>query len=147
MQHSRLYVRHCPERTSLCQLVEQYGFMKRGFCLSCGARRMAGGAALLIDEVFPEQPVRQWVLRVPYPRRFLFASRPAAMGWVLLENLLTTLEAREHSLFGLDPSGMVNPAAVEESLELPALQRRSLAALQRRSLPLLYRNPYRHRYP
>ena len=40
-------------------------------------------AALLVDEVFPEQPVRQWVLSFPYPLRFLFASRPAIMGRVL----------------------------------------------------------------
>jgi hypothetical protein len=33
--------------------------------------------------VFPEQPVRQWVLSVPYPLRFLFASRPEVMGRVL----------------------------------------------------------------
>ncbi len=44
---------------------------------------MAESAALLVDEVFPEQPVRQWVLSVPYPLRFLFASRPAIMGQVL----------------------------------------------------------------
>jgi hypothetical protein len=44
---------------------------------------MADCAALLADEVFPEQPVRQWVLSVPYPLRFLFASRPAIMGQVL----------------------------------------------------------------
>ena len=56
---------------------------RRGFCPSCGARRMAESAALLVDEVFPEQPVRQWVLSVPYPLRFLFASRPAVMGEVL----------------------------------------------------------------
>jgi ribosomal protein S27E len=56
---------------------------KRGFCPSCGARRMAESAALLVDEVFPEQPVRQWVLSVPYPLRFLFASRPEVMGRVL----------------------------------------------------------------
>ena len=46
-------------------------------------RRMAESAALLVDEVFPEQPVRQWVLSFPYPLRFLFASRPAIMGQVL----------------------------------------------------------------
>ena len=44
---------------------------------------MAESAALLVDEVFPEQPVRQWVLSVPFPLRFLFASRPAVMGRVL----------------------------------------------------------------
>jgi hypothetical protein len=44
---------------------------------------MADSAALLVDEVFPEQPVRQWVLSFPYPLRFLFASSPAIMGKVL----------------------------------------------------------------
>ena len=32
---------------------------KRGFCPSCGARRMAETAALLADEVLPERPLRQ----------------------------------------------------------------------------------------
>jgi hypothetical protein len=44
---------------------------------------MAKSAALLVDEVFPEQPVRQWVLSVPYPLRFLFARRPEVVGWSL----------------------------------------------------------------
>ena len=44
---------------------------------------MAESAALLVDEVFPEQPVRQWVLSVPYPLRFLFVGRPEVMGAVL----------------------------------------------------------------
>ncbi len=44
---------------------------RRGFCPSCGARRMAECAALLVYEVFPEQPVRQWVLSLPYPLRLL----------------------------------------------------------------------------
>ena len=56
---------------------------RRGFCPSCGARRMAESAALLVDEVFPEQPVRQWVLSFPFQLRFLFANRPAVMGQVL----------------------------------------------------------------
>ena len=44
---------------------------------------MAESAALLVDEVLPEQPVRQWVLSVPDPLRFLFASRPEVMVRVL----------------------------------------------------------------
>jgi hypothetical protein len=40
----------------------------RGLCPACGARRMAETAAHLVDHVFPEQPVRQWVLLL-YPRR------------------------------------------------------------------------------
>lgn len=56
---------------------------RRGFCPSCGARRMAESAALLVDEVLPEQPIRQWVLSFPFQLRFLFASRPEIMGQVL----------------------------------------------------------------
>jgi len=44
---------------------------------------MAESAALLVDEVLPEQPMRQWVLSFPFPLRFLFASRPEIMGRVL----------------------------------------------------------------
>ena len=56
---------------------------RRGFCPSCGARRMAESAALLVDEVLPQVPMRQWVLSVPYPLRFLFAREPQAMSGAL----------------------------------------------------------------
>ena len=55
---------------------------RRGFCPSCGARRIAESAALLVDDILPDAPVRQWVLSFPYALRFLFATRPAAMGRV-----------------------------------------------------------------
>jgi hypothetical protein len=45
---------------------------------------MADSAALLVDKVLPHQPMRQWVLSVPFPLRFLFASQPAVMGKVLV---------------------------------------------------------------
>jgi hypothetical protein len=38
---------------------------RRGFCLSCGARRMAQAAAHPVDRVIPHVPVRQWVLSLP----------------------------------------------------------------------------------
>ena len=44
---------------------------------------MADSAALLVDEILPHQPMRQWVLSVPFPLRFLFASQPAVIGQVL----------------------------------------------------------------
>ena len=56
---------------------------RRGFCPSCGARRMAETAAHLVEHVLPEQPIRQWVLSFPYPLRFLFATRPAVLTGVL----------------------------------------------------------------
>ncbi len=33
---------------------------RRGFCPSCGARRMVDGAALLVDEVLPKKPIRPY---------------------------------------------------------------------------------------
>ena len=56
---------------------------KRGFCPSCGARRMAETAVLLADEVLPERPLRQWVLSLPYALRFLLATDPDALTLVL----------------------------------------------------------------
>ena len=56
---------------------------RRGFCPSCGARRMVESAALLVDEVLPEQPMRQWVLSFPFALRFLFANRPEIMSRAL----------------------------------------------------------------
>ena len=46
----------------------------------CGC---AVSAALLVDGVLPRQPMRQWVLSVPFALRFVFAADPAVMGWVL----------------------------------------------------------------
>ena len=72
---------------------------------------MAESAALLVDEVFAEQPVRQWVLSVPYPLRFLFASCPEIMGRVLssfrqvddrYQHEPVTVQVSCGSLFGSD---------------------------------------------
>ncbi len=41
---------------------------------------MVDSAALLVDEVLPHQSMRQWVLTVPFPLRFLLASQPAVIG-------------------------------------------------------------------
>ncbi len=43
---------------------------RRGFCPSCGGRRMADTAAHLVDRVWPRVPVRQWVLTLPYALRY-----------------------------------------------------------------------------
>ena len=44
---------------------------------------MAETAALLADDVFPDVPLRQWVISFPFPLRYLFAAHPQAMGKVL----------------------------------------------------------------
>ena len=48
----------------------------RGFCPTCGGRRMNSFAARWVDGVFPRVPVRQFVLTVPWARRWLLARRP-----------------------------------------------------------------------
>ena len=48
----------------------------RGFCPSCGTRRMVDTAAHLVERVLPDVPVRQWVLALPHRIRFLCAYDP-----------------------------------------------------------------------
>lgn len=45
----------------------------RGFCPTCGGRRMVEHSLRWVDDVFPVVPVRQWVMTVPWGRRWLFA--------------------------------------------------------------------------
>ena len=56
---------------------------RRGFCPSCGGRRMADTAAHLVDRVWPRVPVRQWVLTLPYPLRYQCAYDPKLTSEVL----------------------------------------------------------------
>jgi len=55
----------------------------RGFCSSCGGRRMNETAARWVDSVIPHAATRQWVLTVPWKRRWLLARRPKLAGGVL----------------------------------------------------------------
>ena len=44
---------------------------------------MVESAALLVDSILPQQPIRQWVLSVPFPLRWLFASEPQILSKAL----------------------------------------------------------------
>ena len=55
----------------------------RGICPSCAARRMAGTAAHLVDNVLPEVPYRQWVMSFPKRVRFLLARDHDLLSRVL----------------------------------------------------------------
>ncbi len=55
----------------------------RGFCPSCGGRRMNAGALTLVDHVLPEVPIRQFVLTVPFSLRFPLAFDGKLLGQVL----------------------------------------------------------------
>jgi ribosomal protein S27E len=72
----------------------------RGFCPSCGARRMVESAAHLVDHVFPEVAVRQFVLTFPFPLRFLLAAQPEALTQVL------AVVQRGNSTFVIHRSGL-----------------------------------------
>src|SRR5438093_8625907 len=56
---------------------------RRGWCPSCGGRKMADTAAHLVDCVFPWVPVRQWVLSLPFKLRYLMAYDSDLMADIL----------------------------------------------------------------
>jgi Putative transposase/Transposase zinc-binding domain len=56
---------------------------KRGFCMSCIAKRNNETAAHLVDSVIPWIPTRQWVLSLPMPLRYLVAYNPDALKVVI----------------------------------------------------------------
>jgi hypothetical protein len=55
----------------------------RSVCSSCCGRRMADTAAHLVDHVFPEVPVREWVLSLPFGLRYRLAYDPQMITAVL----------------------------------------------------------------
>jgi hypothetical protein len=72
---------HC-DACKLDRLVP-FSCKRRGFCPSCGGRRMADTAAHLVDCVLPEVPIRQWVLTLPYPLRYWCAYNARLTSQVL----------------------------------------------------------------
>jgi hypothetical protein len=62
---------HCDD-CALDRLVP-FSCKSRAVCPSCGGRRMAERAAHLLDHVFPDVPIRQWVLSLPYRLRYQLA--------------------------------------------------------------------------
>ena len=56
---------------------------RRGFCPSCYGKWMAEKSAHLVDRVFDQIPVRQWVLALPIPFRFLLAYNGSLQSAVL----------------------------------------------------------------
>ena len=80
----------------------------RGFCASCGGRRMTERAAHLVDHVFPDVPVRQWVLSLPPRIRYLLAWRHdvcKVVVSVLLREVNRHLRDRARACGLVDPRG------------------------------------------
>ena len=77
---------------------------RRGFCPSCGGRRMADTAAHLVDRVLPQVSIRQWVLTLPYPLRYLCAYNAKLTSEVLrafLRALFAELRRRVRRSWGV----------------------------------------------
>jgi hypothetical protein len=86
----------------------------RAVCPSCGGRRMAERAAHLVDEVFPEVPVRQWVLTVPHRLRYLLAwnhGLARAVAGVFMRGVLGWLRRRARVEQGV-PDGRGGAVAI-----------------------------------
>ena len=103
---------------------------KRGFCPSCGSRRMAETAAHRVDHVIPPVPVRHWVVSFPIPLRFLLAAHPQLLSPVL------GVVNRAISTFLIKPAGLNRVAAQTGALTL--IQRFGSAANLNIPLHCLY---------
>src|SRR5712691_7081667 len=77
---------------------------RRGWCPSCGGRRMAETAAHLVDYVFPIVPVRQWVLSIPFALRSRLAYDSNLLSNTLnvfIRVVFRELRRRARDLLGL----------------------------------------------
>jgi len=75
----------------------------RGFCPSCGGRRMAETAAHLVESVLPEAPVRQWVLSLPFALRYRLAydaSLTSAVLALFVRTVFASLRRRARARLG-----------------------------------------------
>ncbi|MFO0690016.1 MAG: transposase [Myxococcota bacterium] len=87
-----------------CDRLVAFSCKGRGFCPSCGGRRMADTAAHLVERVLPEVPVRQWVLTLPYPLRYRCAWNSRLTSEVLsafLRSVFADQRLRARRLFGV----------------------------------------------
>lgn len=67
----------------------------RGFCPSCGARRMEDEAHHIVERVLPDEPVRQWVLSLPFQIRSRVAYDAeifAAVTRIFIEEIFRHIE-------------------------------------------------------
>ena len=77
---------------------------RRGWCPSCGGRRMSDTAAHLVDSVFPWVPVRQWVLSLPFKLRYRMAYDSELMADILnifVRSVFGELRRRARESLGL----------------------------------------------
>ena len=77
--------------------VVAFSCKSRSFCPSCYSRRMAETAAHLVDHVFPEVPVRQWVPSVLFSLRYRLAydsSLVRDVAQIFVRTIFTSIRHR-----------------------------------------------------
>jgi hypothetical protein len=87
--------------------VVAFSFKGRSLCSSCCGRRMADTAAHLVDRVFPEVPIRQWVLSLPFPLRYRLAYDSGLLRDVLhifIQSVFSWLRRRARDCHGIRKS-------------------------------------------
>jgi len=87
-----------------CDRLVAFSCKGRGFCPSCGGRRMADTAAHLVDRVLPEVAIRQWVLSVPFALRYRLAYDARLASDVLglfVRAVFASLRRRARSKWGV----------------------------------------------
>ena len=117
----------------------------RGFCPSCGGRRMSASAAHLVDEVLPDVPVRQWVLSFPFRIRYLLAYDPklcCAVRRIFVRSVLGFLErqAREQGHSGARSGAVIFVQRFGSAPNLDEPQRQRIMALAT-DFPTVWRDP------
>jgi hypothetical protein len=93
----------CPERRLVA-----FACKGRAFCPSCLGRRMVQGAANLVDHVLPREPLRQFVLTVPFELRARLAYDGAllgAVGRIFVDSVLGFYRQRLRALSGVVGQG------------------------------------------
>ncbi|MBI3201126.1 MAG: transposase [Myxococcales bacterium] len=111
---------HATCKSCGAEIVVAFSCKRRGVCPSCNARRMCSTAAHLVDSVFPDVPVRQWVLSVPYELRLTLARRADAFGALIRifdQEVLRFLE-RASGVRGAKGGGVSFPQRFGGSLNL-----------------------------
>ena len=88
---------------------------RRGFCASCGGAWMAETSAHLVDHVFPRVPVRQWVMALPIPIRFLIAYNGPLQSAVLkcfIDSVSGHLKRKAKREYNLQSVSQAKPASI-----------------------------------
>ena len=72
-------------RCQQCKIERLVAFSckKRGFCPSCGGKRMNEVATHLVESVIPHKTIRQWVMSFPFSVRYALAYNPKLVTGVL----------------------------------------------------------------